>query len=125
LEDNILAKIISYLLLGLFAGTVSGIVGIGGGVIIVPALIFLFGFSQHIAQGTTLALLVPPIGLLAAYTYYKSGYVDFNVAIFVCVGFLIGGLLGAKISINLSNTILQKVFGSFIIVIGLYMVFKN
>jgi len=125
LEDNILAKIISYILLGLFAGTVSGIVGIGGGVIIVPALIFLFGFSQHIAQGTTLALLVPPIGLLAAYTYYKSGYVDFNVAIFVCVGFLIGGLLGAKISINLSNTILQKVFGSFIIVIGLYMVFKN
>ena len=120
-----MAKIISYILLGLFAGTVSGIVGIGGGVIIVPALIFLFGFSQHIAQGTTLALLVPPIGLLAAYTYYKSGYVDFNVAIFVCVGFLIGGLLGAKISINLSNTILQKVFGSFIIVIGLYMVFKN
>src|SRR4030043_453124 len=63
-----------YLLLGLIAGTFSGLIGIGGGTIIVPALIFLFGMSQHLAQGTTLALLVPPIGFLAAWTYYKQGY---------------------------------------------------
>ena len=118
-------KIISYLLLGLFAGTTSGIVGIGGGVIIVPALIFLFGFSQHLAQGTTLALLVPPIGLLAAYTYYKNGFVDMEVGIFICIGFFIGGLLGSKISIGLSHSVLQKIFGSFIILIGLYMLFKE
>jgi len=120
-----LTNIILYILLGLAAGSVSGIVGIGGGVIIVPALIFFFGFSQHLAQGTTLALLVPPIGLLAAYTYYKSGFVDINVAIFVCLGFFLGGLLGAKISIDLSNSILQKIFGSFIIIIGIFMFFKK
>ncbi len=118
-------KIISYLILGLFAGTASGIVGIGGGVIIVPALIFLFGFSQHLAQGTTLALLVPPIGLLAAYTYYKNGFVDLEVGTFICIGFFVGGLLGSKISIDLSNSVLQKIFGSFTILIGLYILFKK
>ena len=65
-------KIILYIVLGLLAGTISGIVGIGGGVIIVPALIFLFEFTQHQAQGTTLALLIPPIGLLAAYIYFET-----------------------------------------------------
>jgi uncharacterized membrane protein YfcA len=75
-----------YLILGIFAGTLSGLVGIGGGIVIVPALVFLFGFSQHSAQGTTLALMVPPIGILAAWTYYQQGYVD-RIAGFICAGF--------------------------------------
>ncbi len=118
-------KMLSFLLLGLCAGTISGFIGIGGGVVIVPALIFLFGFTQAKAQGTTLALLVPPIGLLAAYTYFKSGFVDLQVAVFVCIGFFVGGLIGSKIAVQLPNEILQKIFGGIIILIGLYMLTKK
>jgi uncharacterized protein len=118
-------EIILYMLLGLFAGTISGLAGIGGGVIIVPALVFLFGFTQQQAQGTTLALLIPPIGLLAAYTYYKSGFVNIKVALFICAGFFIGGLIGSKIACNCSNQVLQKIFGGIILLIGLYMVLKK
>src|SRR5437867_13174277 len=100
-----------YVLLGIAAGMLSGLIGIGGGIIIIPALIFLFGFSQHQAQGTTLALLVPPIGLLAAWTYYQQGYVDLKIAAYICAGFFLGGLLGAKIAIALSSTVLERVFG--------------
>ncbi len=114
-----------YLLLGLFAGTFSGLIGIGGGVIIVPALVFLFGFSQHRAQGTTLALLVPPVGLLAAWTYYKQGYVDLKVALIMCVGFFLGGLFGAKIATSMSNLVLEKVFGVALFLIALKMIFAK
>src|SRR5712692_1528447 len=114
-----------YLVLGLFAGTFSGLIGIGGGVIIIPALVFLFGFSQHRAQGTTLALLVPPIGLLAAWTYYKQGYVDLKVALIMCVGFFLGGLFGAKIATSMSNLVLEKVFGVALFLIALKMIFAK
>lgn len=118
-------SIVLYLLLGLFAGGVSGLVGIGGGVIIVPALIYLFHLTQHQAQGTTLALLVPPIGLLAAWVYYKHGYVNLTIAAFVCLGFFIGGLIGAKLAVNLSNEILRKVFGVVLLLLALYMIFEK
>ncbi len=112
-----------YLILGLVAGTLSGLIGIGGGTIIVPALVFLFGLSQHQAQGTTLALLVPPIGLLAAWTYYRQGYVDLKIASLVCMGFFFGGLFGAKIANHLSNVVLEKVFGVALLLISLKMIF--
>jgi uncharacterized protein len=111
-----------YLLLGLVAGILSGLLGIGGGTIIVPALIFLFGFSQHLAQGTTLALLVPPIGILAAWTYYKQGYVDLHIAALICIGFFFGGLLGAKLATHLSNVILERIFGVALLLIALKMI---
>ncbi|MGA2315289.1 MAG: sulfite exporter TauE/SafE family protein [Thermodesulfobacteriota bacterium] len=111
-----------YLLLGLVAGILSGLIGIGGGTIIVPALIFLFGFSQHLAQGTTLALLVPPIGILAAWTYYKQGYVDLHIAALICIGFFFGGLLGAKLATHLSNVILERIFGVALLLIALKMI---
>ena len=107
-----------YLLLGLVAGVFSGLIGVGGGVIIVPALVFLFGLSQHQAQGTTLALLVPPIGLLAAWTYYKGGYVDLRIAALISVGFFLGGLVGAKLATGLSNPVLEKVFGIALLLIS-------
>ncbi len=114
-----------YLLLGLVAGALSGLIGIGGGVIIVPALLFLFGLSQHQAQGTTLALLVPPIGILAAWTYYKQGYVNLEIAAFICVGFFFGSFLGAKIATGLSNVVLERIFGVALLLIALKMIFAK
>ena len=114
-------NIMLYIVLGLIVGIFSGLIGIGGGVIIVPALVFLFGLSQHQAQGTTLALLVPPIGFLAAWQYYTQGYVNLKIAVFVCIGFLLGGLLGAKFATGLSNILLEKIFGLAMILIGLKM----
>lgn len=115
---------ILYLLLGMFAGLLSGLIGIGGGVIITPALILLFGFSQHQAQGTTLALLVPPIGILAAWTYYQKGYVDFKVAAIICLGFFFGGLIGGKLATNISNYWLEKIFGLALMIISLKTICK-
>jgi len=94
------------MLLGIAAGAASGIVGIGGGVFLVPALVFLFGLSQHQAQGATLALMVPPIGIIAAWTYWRQGYVDLRIAALIAAGFLIGSLLGARFSVELSNAML-------------------
>jgi uncharacterized membrane protein YfcA len=115
-------KPVLYVCLGLVAGVFSGLIGIGGGVIIVPALVFLFGFSQHQAQGTTLALLVPPIGILAAWTYYAQGYVDVKVAALICLGFFCGGLLGAQLATSLSNAVLEKIFGVVLLFIALKMI---
>ncbi|MDE1890059.1 MAG: sulfite exporter TauE/SafE family protein [Planctomycetota bacterium] len=118
-------NIFLYLLLGLVAGILSGLIGVGGGVIIIPALVFLFGLSQHQAQGTTLALMVPPIGLLAAWTYYKQGFVDLKIAIFICMGFFLGGLLGAKLATGMSNAALEKVFGIVLLLVALKMIFAK
>jgi hypothetical protein len=111
------------LLLGLLAGVLSGLIGIGGGIVIVPALVLLFGLSQHTAQGTTLALMVPPIGLLAAWTYYKGGFVDLKMAGLICVGFFLGGLLGAKFAIAIPDQLLKKIFGVVLFLVSLKMVF--
>ncbi|HYL15879.1 MAG TPA: sulfite exporter TauE/SafE family protein [Terriglobales bacterium] len=111
------------ILLGMAAGVASGLVGIGGGVILVPALVFLFGLTQHQAQGTTLALMVPPIGIIAAWSYWREGFVDLRIAGLICVGFLIGSLLGARFSISLSNASLQKAFGVFLLLLSLKMIF--
>lgn len=111
-----------YILLGLLAGALSGVIGISGGVIIVPALVFLFGMTQHNAQGTTLALLIPPIGILAAWTYYKAGYVDLKVAALVAIGFFAGSFLGARIAIHLSETMLERIFGFALLLIALKMI---
>jgi uncharacterized protein len=118
-----MTNIVLYLILGVLAGMLSGLVGIGGATIIIPALIFMFGLSQHMAQGTTLALMVPPIGILAAWTYYQKGFVDFKIAGFICLGFLLGGLLGAKIAIGLPAPLLKKMFGIFLLMVSLKMIF--
>ncbi|MDD5574766.1 MAG: sulfite exporter TauE/SafE family protein, partial [Candidatus Omnitrophica bacterium] len=87
---------IAYLLLGVITGVFGGLLGIGGATVVVPALIFLFGFSQHEAQGTILAAMIPPIGLLAAIRYYQAGHVKIGAAAFIALGFLVGGYLGAR-----------------------------
>lgn len=113
-----------YLLVGLIAGVLSGMIGIGGGVFIVPVLVYLFGYSQHMAQGTTLAMLIPPIGILAALAYYKQGHVNLPVAGLLCLGFVLGGFIGAKFAVGLTEIVLRKIFGACLLTISLYMIFK-
>lgn len=112
----------TYLLLGLVAGAFSGLIGIGGGLIIIPCLVFFFGMTQHHAQGTSLALMVPPIGLLAAWTYYKQGYVDLKAAGLICAAFIIGGLLGAKIATAIPGLMLKRIFGGVMLVASIKMI---
>ena len=113
---------ILYIMVGLVAGIASGFLGIGGGTILIPALIYLFGLSQHQAQGTTLALMVPPIGLLAALKYYQQGNVKLSLAAFICLGFFIGGLFGAQFAHKLAEPMLRKIFGIFLLGISLHMI---
>ena len=121
---NNMETLLILLVIGLVAGTLSGIVGIGGGAIIIPALMFLLHFSQKSAQGTTLALMVPPIGLLAAWSYYKEGYVDIRAAAIICLGFIIGSFFGAKLSIGISPETLKRIFSVILIIIAVKMLFS-
>lgn len=111
-----------FVILGLAAGVLSGLLGLGGGIILVPALVFVFGYSQHLAQGTTLALMVPPIGILAAWTYWKNGNVNLPAAAWICLGFVIGGLLGARFAAPLSDAFLRRAFGVAFLLISLRMI---
>ena len=115
-------NIFLYLLLGLITGIFSGLIGIGGAIIIIPVLVLLFGLSQHTAQGTTLALMVPPIGLLAAWTYYKDGFVDLKIAGLICLGFFVGGLVGARYATQIPEQVLRKMFGAVLLIASLKMI---
>ena len=112
------------ILIGIVAGTASGVFGIGGAVIIIPALIYFFKLSQHQAQGTTLLLMLPPIGLLAAIKYYMSGNAVVGIAVYVCLGFLIGGYIGASFVQPISDVALRRAFAVLLIVIAINMMFS-
>ncbi len=114
---------VGYIVLGLGAGILGGMFGIGGGSILIPAMVYLLGFTQHQAQGTTLAIMVPPIGLLAALRYYYSGNVKLSIAAFVCVGFFVGGFIGAQLVQAVPDPLLKKFFGVFLLLISLQMIF--
>lgn len=115
-------SILTIILVGLAAGITGGFLGLGGGIIMVPALVFLFGMSQHQAQGTVLATMVPPIGLLAAMKYYYAGNVKVKVAIFLCLGFFVGGLLGAQSAHYISEPVMKRIFGVVLLAISLRMI---
>ena len=110
--------------LGLLTGTFSGLIGVGGGIILVPVLSYGFGLSQSMAQGTTLAVLIPPVSLLAVFAYYQKGLIDFKIALLVSLGFFIGGFFGGKLAVNMSNTVLAKIFGIVLMLCGFKMLFK-
>lgn len=118
-------NIILYLVLGLIAGIFGGFFGIGGGTILIPAFIYLLGFTQHEAQGTTLAAMIPPIGLLAAMRYWQSGNVKLNIAVFACLGFFIGGWFGADLAQRLPDFLLKRLFGIFLLIVSLRMIFTK
>jgi uncharacterized membrane protein YfcA len=102
--------IITLSLIGLVAGMLSGLVGVGGGIVIVPALVFFLGFSQHQAQGTSLGLLLLPIGIFAVMNYYNKGHIDVKVVLVMAIGFVLGGYFGSKIALNISQELLRKIF---------------
>lgn len=110
-------------LLGLFAGSLSGLLGIGGGVVLIPCLVLFFGLSQHQAQGSTLAMMVLPVGLGAAWQYFDQGHVNMQVGALICVGFVVGGLLGAKLASVMPSRILGRAFGIVMLLIAIKMLF--
>lgn len=107
-----------YLLLGLIVGALSGVVGTGGGVLIVPALVLLFHMDQRRAQGTSLGALLAPIGVLAFWEYYKGGNVDVTAALMIALGFAIGGFFGGYWAQHLSEPVLRRLLGGLMVVIG-------
>lgn len=110
-----------YLLLGLLVGLLSGIVGTGGGVLIVPALILLFHMNQRKAQGTSLGALLAPIGILAFWEYYKAGEVNVTAALLIALGFTIGGYFGGLWAQHLPEIVLRRILGGLLLVIGARM----
>ncbi|MEP6597671.1 MAG: sulfite exporter TauE/SafE family protein [Ginsengibacter sp.] len=117
--------IIILLVIGLAAGILGGLVGTGGGIIIVPALIYFLSFSQKQAQGTSLGILLLPIGILGVWQYYKAGYVDMRIVWLVAVGFLAGSYFGSKIALSLPQETVKKIFAILMIVVALKMLFLD
>lgn len=113
------------LCIGLLAGTASGFVGIGGGMIIVPALVFGLGLNQHMAQGTSLAMMIPPIGILAVMSYYRAGQVQLEYAGILAVTFVIGAWLGSKWSLKINPSVVRLVFGSLMLFAALRLILRS
>lgn len=113
------------IIIGIISGISSGFFGIGGAIILVPALVYFFKFSQHYAQGTALAALLLPVGLLAVIKYYKAGNVNINAAILISIGFFVGGFIGAYFAQQVPNLILKRLFGMILLVIAGYMIFSK
>lgn len=111
------------LLIGLAAGLLSGFVGVGGGIVVIPALIFFLGFSQQQAQGTSLAFLLLPIGILAVMNYYKAGFVDVKAAAIMCITFVIGSYFSSSIIVSIPQEYLKKGFGIFLLLVSLKFIF--
>lgn len=117
--------IIILVFIGVAAGILSGFVGIGGGVVIVPALIYFFGMSQMEAQGTSLFLMLPPIGILAVLNYYRTGNVNVWYGIIIACTFVIGGYFGSKISLRISPSTVKIIFGTFMLYVAFKMILSG
>lgn len=113
------------IMIGIFTGMMAGMIGIGGAIIMVPALVYILGLSQHAAQGTSLAVMLPPIGVLAAYNYYKAGQVNLKYALILAGFFIVGSYFGSKLSLTLSEAVLKKIFGILLLAIALKMLLSK
>jgi len=100
--------------IGIAAGVVSGLLGIGGAVLIIPALVYLLGFDHKLAQGTTLMLMLPPIGIMAFLEYYRHGLVDVKIGLIIALFFVVGGWMGARLAIGMDTSLLKKIFALFL-----------
>ncbi|WP_428224639.1 sulfite exporter TauE/SafE family protein [Flavobacterium sp.] len=117
--------IVALIITGLLAGMLSGLVGVGGGIIMVPMMVFVLGFSQHQAQGTSLAVLVVPVTALAVMNYYKEGYINWKYAAVIALFFVVGSYFGSKIAVNIDQKMLKKVFSIILVAIGTKMFFDK
>ncbi len=120
-----MTSIFIILVIGIIAGVFSGFIGIGGGLVIVPCLVYFFGMTQHAAQGTSLAMMLPPIGILAVLNYNQKGMVDWKIAAILCITFLAGSFLGSKAAISLPADTVKKIFGVVIIIVGIKMILEK
>ena len=115
--------VIVLLAVGLVAGLLSGLVGIGGGIVIVPVLIYALGFTQHMAQGTVLAMFLLPIGILGVFQYHQAGHVSIKTALVIATTFIIGSYFGSKLAISVNQDTLKKIFGVILLLLSLKMIF--
>lgn len=111
--------------IGIITGVMAGMLGIGGAIIMIPALVYFMGFSQQMAQGTSLAVMLPPIGILATYNYYKAGHVDIKFALILAGAFLIGSYFGSKYALTLPQATLKKIFGVLLLLVAAKMLFTK
>lgn len=109
------------IVIGIITGVVAGMLGIGGAIIMIPALVYFLGFSQQMAQGTSLAVMLPPVGILATYNYWKAGHVDWRVALILAVAFIAGSFFGSKLALNIPQAMLKKIFGILLLLVAARM----
>ena len=120
-----ISMILILIVIGIITGIMAGMLGIGGAIIMIPALVFILGISQQTAQGTSLAVMLPPIGILAAYNYYKAGQVNIKFAIILAVFFLVGSYFGSKLALTLPQNVLKKIFGVLLLLVAIRMLFSK
>jgi uncharacterized membrane protein YfcA len=120
-----MSTILILITIGLAAGILSGFIGLGGAIVIIPALALFMGMSQYMAQGTSLAVMLPPIGLLAAWNYWKAGELNLKYAMIIAAAFIIGGYIGTKYALMIPENVLRKVFALTLILVAVNMFFKK
>ncbi len=113
------------IVIGIITGFMAGMLGIGGAIIMIPALVYFLGLSQQTAQGTSLAVMLPPIGILAAYNYYKAGQVNIKFALILAAAFIVGSYFGSKLAVNIPQPVLKKIFGVLLLLIAAKMLFSK
>mgnify|MGYP003393476440 FL=1 len=110
--------VLTLVVIGLLAGFLSGLIGVGGGIIMVPMFLIFLGFTQHQAQGLSLAVLLPPVTFMAVYNYHQAGAIDWRFALIVSAVFIIGGFIGSKVALSIDQQTLKKVFGGILLLIA-------
>ncbi len=118
-------SLIVLIIVGVISGLLAGAFGIGGAIIVIPALVFILGLSQHEAQGTSLAFMLPPVGILATWNYWKAGQVNWKIALVLSLTFVIGAYLGSKVTLNISDRTLRRIFSILLVLIAIKMFFSK
>ena len=119
------SMLLMLLIIGAFTGIMSGMLGIGGAIIMIPAMVYFLGFSQQMAQGTSLAVMLPPIGIFAAYNYWKAGQANIKFALILAAAFIIGSYFGSKLALNIPQPLLKKIFGVLLLLVAAKMLLSK
>lgn len=123
-----ITTIITLILIGLMAGILSGLVGVGGGIIMVPLFVFFLGLTQHNAQGLSLAVMLPPVTFLAVYNYHNAGggeNIDWKIALIVATLFIVGGFFGSKLALLIDQRLLKRIFGVMMLIVAIKLIFTK